>query len=209
MRQPAACSGRLLRRPRCSRRGSPVTCAVSILPTLPLIWELARVEWRALRAMLLRLGFAPPPDVDAGRPTFAPDSGEGGPAGGGNLLHHHPHRLRRPRADARREDAVGRRLSARRATRHVPVILVRTPYDNGVAGHVAEGKRWASRGYAYVVQDVRGRGESDGEFYPLDDRGRRWRGHDRVAGAPAVVHRQGRDDGRLVSGLGAALCGHS
>ena len=49
----------------------------------------------------------------------------------------------------------------------VPVILVRTPYDNGVAAHVADGKRWASRGYAYVVQDVRGRGESDGEFYPL------------------------------------------
>ena len=49
----------------------------------------------------------------------------------------------------------------------VPVILVRTPYDNGVAAHVAAGKRWAARGYAYVVQDVRGRGESDGEFYPL------------------------------------------
>ncbi len=26
---------------------------------------------------------------------------------------------------------------------------------------------WASHGYAYVVQDVRGRGESDGEFYPF------------------------------------------
>jgi len=49
----------------------------------------------------------------------------------------------------------------------VPVILVRTPYDNGVATWVAEGKRWASRGYAFAVQDVRGRGESDGEFYPL------------------------------------------
>lgn len=49
----------------------------------------------------------------------------------------------------------------------VPVILVRTPYDNGTAGHVAEGKRWARRGYAYVAQDVRGRGESDGVFYPL------------------------------------------
>jgi putative CocE/NonD family hydrolase len=49
----------------------------------------------------------------------------------------------------------------------VPAILVRTPYDNGVAAHVAAGKKWAARGYAYVVQDVRGRGESDGEFYPL------------------------------------------
>jgi uncharacterized protein len=49
----------------------------------------------------------------------------------------------------------------------VPVILVRTPYDNGAAVHVAAGKHWASKGYAYVVQDVRGRGESQGEFYPL------------------------------------------
>ncbi len=49
----------------------------------------------------------------------------------------------------------------------VPIILVRTPYDNGVASHVAAGKLWAGRGYAYVVQDVRGRGESDGSFYPL------------------------------------------
>ena len=52
-------------------------------------------------------------------------------------------------------------------TDKVPVILVRTPYDNGVAAQVAAGKWWAARGYAYVVQDVRGRGESDGEFYPL------------------------------------------
>lgn len=49
----------------------------------------------------------------------------------------------------------------------VPIILVRTPYDNGVASQVAAGKRWAARGYAYVVQDVRGRGESEGTFYPL------------------------------------------
>jgi putative CocE/NonD family hydrolase len=49
----------------------------------------------------------------------------------------------------------------------VPIILVRTPYDNGVASHVAAGKLWAKRGYAYVVQDVRGRGESDGTFYPM------------------------------------------
>jgi len=60
-------------------------------------------------------------------------------------------------ADLYRPDAPGR----------FPVILVRTPYDNGVAAQVARGKWWASRGYVYVVQDVRGRGESDGEFYPL------------------------------------------
>lgn len=60
-------------------------------------------------------------------------------------------------ADVYRPDAPGR----------FPVILVRTPYDNGTAASVARGKFWASRGYAYVVQDVRGRGDSDGTFYPL------------------------------------------
>ena len=89
-------------------------------------------------------------------------------------------------ADVYRPDAVDR----------VPVILVRTPYDNGVAGHVAARQvRGRSRGYAYVVQDVRGRGESDGEFYPLvteaDD------GDDTIdwLAAAAVVERQGRHDG--------------
>lgn len=48
-----------------------------------------------------------------------------------------------------------------------PVILVRTPYDNGTAPNLAAGKRWATRGFVYVVQDVRGRGDSEGIFYPL------------------------------------------
>ncbi len=48
-----------------------------------------------------------------------------------------------------------------------PVILVRTPYDNGTAPNLQAGKRWAARGFVYVVQDVRGRGDSDGIFYPL------------------------------------------
>lgn len=60
-------------------------------------------------------------------------------------------------ADVYRPDATGR----------FPVILVRTPYDNGTAPNVVRGRFWASRGFAYVVQDVRGRGDSDGVFYPL------------------------------------------
>ncbi len=48
-----------------------------------------------------------------------------------------------------------------------PVILVRTPYDNGLASSRRAGKHWATLGYVYAVQDVRGRGDSDGEFYPL------------------------------------------
>src|SRR5258708_6593958 len=51
-------------------------------------------------------------------------------------------------ADVYRPDAPGK----------FPVILVRTPYDNGTAPNVRRGKFWASRGYVYVVQDVRGRG---------------------------------------------------
>src|SRR6185436_13393815 len=48
-----------------------------------------------------------------------------------------------------------------------PVILIRTPYDNATAGYIRRGRWWASRGYAFAVQDVRGRGDSDGQFYPL------------------------------------------
>lgn len=62
-------------------------------------------------------------------------------------------------ADVYRPDAAGR----------FPVILVRTPYDNGVGSNVQRGKFWAARGYAFVIQDVRGRGDSDGDFYPLRD----------------------------------------
>ena len=60
-------------------------------------------------------------------------------------------------ADIYRPDTAGR----------FPVIVVRTPYDNGTAANLITGKRWAARGFVYLVQDVRGRGDSDGEFYPL------------------------------------------
>ncbi|MBV6458138.1 MAG: hypothetical protein HONBIEJF_01261 [Fimbriimonadaceae bacterium] len=45
-----------------------------------------------------------------------------------------------------------------------PVILIRTPY--GRKASAAEGGFWATRGYVLVSQDVRGRGDSEGEFYP-------------------------------------------
>lgn len=48
-----------------------------------------------------------------------------------------------------------------------PVILVRDIYDNGSEDKwVAEGKQWAKRGYVFLHQDVRGRGDSEGQFYP-------------------------------------------
>ena len=63
-----------------------------------------------------------------------------------------------------------------------------------MASQVALGKWWASRGYAYVVQDVRGRGESDGEFYPLVTEA--VDGDDTITwcGTAAVVEWQGRHD---------------
>jgi hypothetical protein len=49
-----------------------------------------------------------------------------------------------------------------------PVVLVRTPYLKGTTSSYAEdGLWWAEHGYAYVIQDVRGRGDSDGVFYPI------------------------------------------
>ena len=47
-----------------------------------------------------------------------------------------------------------------------PTILVRTPYDKGESGNES-GHFFAERGYAYVVQDVRGRFDSEGVFVPL------------------------------------------
>ncbi|MQF68940.1 CocE/NonD family hydrolase [SAR202 cluster bacterium AD-804-J14_MRT_500m] len=48
-----------------------------------------------------------------------------------------------------------------------PVILERTPYDNGNPELTATGRYFAKRGYVCVLQDVRGRGESDGDWKGL------------------------------------------
>ena len=46
-----------------------------------------------------------------------------------------------------------------------PVILERTPYGNSGKGDVERALYFARRGYAYVVQDCRGRFDSEGEWY--------------------------------------------
>ena len=48
-----------------------------------------------------------------------------------------------------------------------PVLLRRTPYGRAVAMDLVAGT--GSLGYALVTQDVRGRGDSDGEFLPFFD----------------------------------------
>ncbi len=45
-----------------------------------------------------------------------------------------------------------------------PTILIRTPYDNTLAGLVEKGRRLADNGYAVAIQDCRGRFDSDGEY---------------------------------------------
>ncbi|MFC1607252.1 CocE/NonD family hydrolase [Candidatus Latescibacterota bacterium] len=47
-----------------------------------------------------------------------------------------------------------------------PVILRRTPYGNDGTGN-KNGHYWAKRGYTFVIQNTRGRFESEGIFYPL------------------------------------------
>ena len=49
----------------------------------------------------------------------------------------------------------------------VPAILIRTPYNNNDEAQVRDAMFFASRGYAVVVQDVRGRWDSEGEWYPF------------------------------------------
>lgn len=59
------------------------------------------------------------------------------------------------RADVYRPRAEGR----------YPVLLTRTPYDKQWDSEL--GMKAAARGYAVIVQDVRGRFESEGEWYPF------------------------------------------
>ena len=49
----------------------------------------------------------------------------------------------------------------------VPTILIRTPYNNNNDGVVEDCMFFASRGYAVATQDVRGRWDSEGEWYPF------------------------------------------
>lgn len=45
-----------------------------------------------------------------------------------------------------------------------PVIVVRTPYGKSSASHFGTGRYFAQRGYVYVVEDSRGRHDSEGTF---------------------------------------------
>ncbi len=90
--------------------------------------------------------------------------------------------------DPRRRHTLRRRLPAGRRRIRFPVLLKRTPYDksgDGALGHLA-----ALRGYIVVVQDVRGRYTSEGEWYTfkheIED------GYDTVEWAAALPHSNGK-----------------
>ncbi|GAA0423327.1 hydrolase [Acrocarpospora corrugata] len=84
--------------------------------------------------------------------------------------------------------------------RPVPTVVTRTPYGRG--HHLAEGVGWARRGFAYVVQDVRGRYDSDGvwECYR----------NERGDGAALAdwIRAQEWSDGRLI-GYGGSYSGYT
>ncbi len=48
-----------------------------------------------------------------------------------------------------------------------PTVLMRTPYDNNTSLLIEKAMRLANSGYACVIQDVRGRWDSDGVHYAL------------------------------------------
>lgn len=76
--------------------------------------------------------------------------------------------------------------------RPAPALLVRTPYGRTRREAIVYGdpRLYAARGYAVVCQDVRGRGESEGEFAPFAQEGPD--GHDAVEWVAAQPWCDGR-----------------
>ncbi len=56
-------------------------------------------------------------------------------------------------------------VGGRGAEGEFPVVLERTPYEKATPRQVSKAKYFARRGYVCVIQDVRGRFKSEGEFY--------------------------------------------
>ncbi|HEX2139573.1 MAG TPA: CocE/NonD family hydrolase, partial [Woeseiaceae bacterium] len=98
------------------------------------------------------VGSAAPGEVDAGDPAPLVERDVAVPMRDGVIL----------RADVYRPGGPGR----------FPVLVYRTPYGKAAAAESYETHLEAvARGYAVVLQDVRGRYESDGEFDPYRNEG--------------------------------------
>jgi|KBSMisStandDraft_5_1062788.scaffolds.fasta_scaffold00166_26 putative CocE/NonD family hydrolase len=81
-----------------------------------------------------------------------------------------------------------------------PVILMRTPYDKSVGWAVAPAPRIVARGYVLIIQDVRGRYASEGEWYPF--RHEQADGYDSVEWAASLPYSNGK-----VGMIGASYVG--
>jgi putative CocE/NonD family hydrolase len=81
-----------------------------------------------------------------------------------------------------------------------PVILMRTPYDKSVNWAVSPAYQIVRRGYVVVIQDVRGRYTSEGEWYPF--RHEQADGYDTVEWAAALPYSDGK-----VGMIGASYVG--
>ncbi len=80
-----------------------------------------------------------------------------------------------------------------------PVLLGRTPYGKQVAAEIAQ--KLAKRGYIVAIQDVRGRGESEGKFQPFFDD--ETDGYDSVEWAASLSQSSGKV-GMVLSSYGSA-----
>ncbi|MGA9508454.1 MAG: CocE/NonD family hydrolase [Candidatus Sulfotelmatobacter sp.] len=81
-----------------------------------------------------------------------------------------------------------------------PVILMRTPYDKSVNWAVSPVFKMVPRGYVVIIQDVRGRYTSEGEWYPFKHE--QADGYDAVEWAAALPYSDGK-----VGMIGASYVG--
>jgi putative CocE/NonD family hydrolase len=81
-----------------------------------------------------------------------------------------------------------------------PVILMRTPYDKSVNWAAGPAPQMARRGYVVIIQDIRGRYTSEGEWYPF--RHEQADGYDSVEWAAALPYSNGK-----VGMMGASYVG--
>ena len=94
-------------------------------------------------------------------------------------------------ADVYRPEAEGR----------FPVILLRLPYGKQLAEVFGDHEYFPARGYVVIVQDGRGRFESEGEYYPLIDEAQD--GYDTVEWAASLPYANGMVGTQGQSYLGA------
>ena len=64
-----------------------------------------------------------------------------------------------------KRERVGQEMAVAGPEGRVPTVLVRTPYGKRVGAETYY--RYVQRGYAVVIQDVRGREDSEGEWLPM------------------------------------------